>query len=60
MALYLADTINYCRNRDILCKQPVRKPYLLYTNISGADQYEHPRSLISTFVICFLENEIAN
>ena len=36
-----------------------RKPVFEgFANSKGADQPEHPRSLISTFVICFLESTI--
>ena len=36
-----------------------RKPIFdLFANTKGADQPEHPRSLISTFVICVMESTI--
>ena len=33
-----------------------RKPVLWFANNTGTDQPAHPRSLISAFVICFLES----
>ena len=36
------------------------KVTLLYANNKGADQPSHRRSLISTFVICFLESLIVS
>ena len=34
----------------------MRKPVLAYANNKGADQPAHPRSLISAFVVCFLDS----
>ena len=36
----------------------MRKPFLPYANNKGADQPAHPRSLISTFVVCCLDSII--
>ena len=36
----------------------MRKPVLPYANNKGADQPAHPRSLISTFVVRFLDSTI--
>ena len=36
--------------------QVMRKPVLPHVNNKGADHTVHPRSLISTFVICSLES----
>ena len=33
-----------------------RNPDFVHANNKGADQSVHPRSLISAFVICFIEN----
>ena len=35
--------------------QVMRKPAYAYANNKGADQPAHPRSLISTFVVCCLD-----
>ena len=36
----------------------MRKPVLPYANNKGADQPAHSRSLISAFVVCFLDRII--
>ena len=36
----------------------MRKPVLVYANNKGADHPAHPRSLISTFVVRFLDSVI--
>ena len=37
----------------------MRKPVLPYANNNGADQPAHPHSLISTFVVCYLDSIIS-
>ena len=36
----------------------MRKPVYAICRQKGADQSAHPRSLISTFVVCFLDSMI--
>ena len=36
----------------------MRKPVLPYVNNKGADQPAHPRNLISTFLVCYLDSII--